>query len=154
MSDQDIRCTFSTSPTSPNIGIVARYVNATNWLIVDFRNTTGNAIELLKFQAGVWTSLDIAIYSTVVKGATFDVRVLVEGSTCQVWMGGGLMLDRAFSPAEQAVFGSATKCGLALFSGKFFGTSPNDPGDSRFDNFQVGVEDRRFRRGMGLIRSR
>jgi hypothetical protein len=47
----------------------------------------------------------------------------------------------SLSPTIIAGLSGPSKAGLYLGSGLFEGRYPNDPGDSRFDNFVFGIPD-------------
>jgi hypothetical protein len=148
-SNQDINVRVDPSPTSPNFGIVARYVDANNFLFVFFRNTSSEAVEVYKRVAGTYTQIAVDSAWSQPSGV-LDCRFAMRGAdwfvTCELVP----ILSGTFTSGEQAVFGSATKAGLILLTGKFAGTLPNDPGDTRFDDFRVGQLG--GRRGLGMIR--
>lgn len=131
---------FTLSTTSPNVGLVAKYVDTSNFILAALRNTSSSGIEVIICIAGTYTSLGSAT-RIVTKGATYRMRVTVD-TTVQVDLdGAGAIGPITLSAPQIAALSGPTAAGLTLLSGRYDGILPNDPGDSRFDNFVFGIPD-------------
>lgn len=128
------------SATSPNVGVVAKFVDTHNFIFTNIYNTTSHGLTVIVCVAGTYT----ALYSdsrTITKSATYTLRLRVDGSGWSVSLNGGTVSSGTLTAPQLAALSGPSAAGLFLGSGLYVGVSPNDPGDSRFDNFRFEAVD-------------
>ena len=127
------------STTSPNVGLVAKFVDDNNYLVFVIHNTTFSGSAVFACVGGGYYVLASPTL-TVTKGATYTLGLTV-GSTYTATVNSTVVASGSLSPTIIAGLSGPSKAGLYLGSGLFEGRNPNDPGDSRFDNFVFGIPD-------------
>lgn len=140
------------SATSPNVGLVAKFVDTSNFIFVDLYNTTLQEIAVIICVGGTFGVLYSSSF-TVTKGATYAVRFDVDAAGWTIRVNGTAIRSDTLSGPQSAALAGTSSAGLYLGSGLFFGTQPNDPGDSRFDNYQFTTpsDTRRPRSSVGIL---
>lgn len=134
-SDVEVSADITLSPTTDraDAGLVFRLADDSNYLLALINKVTGsNSIQLFKRQAGSFTHLASVGSQGHVNGTTYDLRVVANGSSIEVFRDDTSVLTHTLSGADLTTFGSNTRHGLRVHRG-----STADDGGTRFDNFLV-----------------
>ena len=128
------------SATSPNVGVVAKFVDTHNFIFANIYNTTSHGLAIIIDVAGTFTALH-SDSRTITKGATYRLRLRVDGVGWSASLNGGSVSSGTLTGPQLAALSGPSAAGLFLGSGMFDGIKPNDPGDSRFDNYRLSTRD-------------
>jgi len=137
--DHTVSATITLSTTSPNAGLVAKYKDVNNFISCYLHNTTWQGFDVVGCFAGVWMSL-VSTSAIIAKGSTVAATLTV-GEVWSLHISGTTVASGTLTAPQIAALSGPTSGGLMLASGLFYGTSPNDPGDSRFDDFLFTTPD-------------
>lgn len=138
ISDVDMSCNVTLSATlaRADCGLVVRAIDNNNYILVVLNRLggtgLGNSIQLFKRDAGSFVLLDSIGSEGHVNGATYAVRVILNGDSIDIYRDGSLRLSHTFSAANQTKYGTATIHGIRVNAGV-----GADDGGSRFDDFEV-----------------
>lgn len=138
--EHTVQADLTLSATSPNVGVVAKFVDTSNFIFANLYNTTSQGVAVVICVAGTFTAIRTINY-TVTKGATYQVKFTVGNPGWTLKIDGALLASDSLTGPQIAALAGTSYGGLYLGSGLFNGTNPNDPGDSRFDNYQFSVPD-------------
>ncbi len=140
--EHTVQADLTLSATSPNVGVVAKFVDTSNFIFANLYNTTSQGVVVVICVAGTFTAISTASY-TVTKGATYQMTFTVGNPGWTLKIDGTLFTSGSLTGPQIAALAGTSYGGLYLGSGWFNGNpaTPNDPGDSRFDNYRLSTRD-------------
>ena len=147
-----VQADITLSATSPNVGLVAKFVDTSNFIITALRNTTSHGFSVIICVAGTFTVLHDNTTFPSTKGATYKVKLFVDATSWELFIDGVSRASGSLTGPQAAALAGTSYGGLFLASGVFNGVSPNDPGDSRFDNYRFGVPDATSGWSVGFLK--
>lgn len=134
--DFEIECEVFLSSTRAYIGLAFKHASATSFLATRIScDSANNTITLREITAATTgTLLVTGPKADFILGASYMLRVRVEGDRVRVWVDDVLQIDYTMTASQSAAFASSTSAGL--FTRKD-ATTGNDDGTSRWENFTV-----------------
>lgn len=125
--------TFSSALNRSAFSLIGRYIDASNWLLVDLgKNVDGNSIAIWKMVAGAQTREANLTNAGFVDAQTYAVKWVLNNALLTASVDGVQKLTYTLSDADQAVFSGASRYGLRQYAAASY-----DDGGSRWDNFRV-----------------
>ena len=130
-----LTCTATPSPTASrgDLGVVIRYIDSNNYLLVAFHAIGSTApIQLYKRDAGAFVSLAALAAPDLTNGVPYGVTITAWGPSIAISLSNGYTLSYTLLGADATKYGTPTLVGLRVNDGVGV-----DDGGSRFDNLKV-----------------